>query len=294
MNYLFQYYAIQVFAFILDLLPLPVSSGFARIVGRLFYWIAISRRKVALANLKRAYGDSLSTDEKKRLVKKAFENTALSILELFLIRKIKKNTHHHFTIQGKEILETALSEGQGVILITSHLGSWEYLGFLFYLLKIPCSVIVKTLKSDLLDKKINDLRRETGIAPIPKKNAIRGALTELQENHVVAILIDQWAGREGIWIDFFGAPTSTTSLPARLAKKTGCLLVPAYCLRKGTGKYEILVLPPVPLPEDESDWETNVTRSLNEMLEKHIRQYPDQWSWGHRRWKIKPDTWRQP
>ena len=110
---------------------------------------------------------------------------------------------------------------------------------------------------------------------------------------MVAVLIDQWGGKEGLWIDFFGAPTSTTSLPSRLAKKTGCLLVPAYCLRKGIAQYEIQILPQVPLPLNESDWETNVTQRLNEILESHIRQYPEQWSWAHRRWKPKPETFRQ-
>ncbi len=291
MNYFFQFYAIQSLVFTLNLLPLSLSSWLAKTVGRLFYFCAGSRRKIALHNLERAYGNTLSLKEKRAIARKSFENTALSILELFLIKKIKKDAAQRFIIKGQENLEAALSEGKGIILITSHLGSWEYLGFLFYLAKIPCSAIVKTLKNKSLDKKIDSLRRET-ITPIPKKNAIRGALTELQENHVVAILIDQWDGSDGLWIDFFGSSTSTTSLPARLAKKTDSVLVPAYCLRKGTGQYEILVLPQVHLPQNQDDWETSVTKRLNEMLESHIRQYPEQWAWTHRRWKAKPETSR--
>lgn len=293
MSYRLQFYAIQALVFILNLLPFSLSCGFAKNVGRIVYFCAGKRRNIALRNLEKAYAETLSPEQKKAIALKAFENTALSMLELFLIKKIKKNAARHFVIQGRENLEAALSQGKGVILITSHLGSWECLEFLFYLTKIPCYVIVKSLKNGYLDKKINELRRETTVTPVPKKNAIRGALTELRKNHVVAVLIDQWAGKEGIWIDFFGSPTSTTSLPARLAKKTDCLLIPAYCLRKGIGRYEIQVLPPVQLPPGEEEWETSVTRRLNEILERHIREYPEQWSWAHRRWKTKPETSRQ-
>jgi len=293
MSYLCQFYAIQALVFLLSRLPFSFSSWFAKRVGDIFYFCAFKRRKIALGNLQRVYANTLSTAQKRTITRKSFENTALSILELFLIKKIKKNAAQHFVIKGQENLKAALSHGKGVILITSHLGSWEYLEFLFYLTHTPCLVIVKNIKNEYLDKKIDDLRRETTVTPIPKKNAIRGVLAELYKNHVVAVLIDQWGGKDGLWIDFFGSSTSTTSLPARLAKKTGCLLVPAYCLRKGAGQYEIQVLPQLPLPHDEKDWETSVTKRLNEMLELHIRQYPEQWSWAHRRWKAKPETSRQ-
>lgn len=294
MNYRNQFHAIQILVFLLTLLPLRVSSGIARRVGSLFYFCVGKRRKIALNNLDKAFGNTLTLAQKKAIARKSFENTALSILELFLIKKMKKNAAQHFLIKGRENLEAALAPGKGAILITSHLGSWEYLEFLFYLTKTPCSVIVKNLKNEYLDKGIDDLRRETTVIPIPKKKAIREALLKLKQNHVIAVLIDQWAGREGVWTDFFGVATSTTSLPARLAKKTGCTLIPAYCLRKSTGEYEILVLPHVPMPPpNEENWEMRVTETLNQILEKHILQYPEQWSWAHRRWKKKPDTLRQ-
>ena len=293
MNYLWQFYGIQALVFFLNVLPFSLSGWIAKSVGCLFYFCAIKRRNIALDNLEKAYGNTLSSVKKKAIARRSFENTALSILELFLIKKIKEKASQHFVVKGRENLDAALSQGKGVVLITSHLGSWEYLAFLFYLTKIPCSVIVKNVKNSFLDKGIDDLRRETTVTPIPKRKAIREALSELKNNHAVPVLIDQLAGRDGLWIDFFGSPTSTTSLPARLAKKTDCLLVPAYCLRKSAGQYEILVFPQVPLPPVGKEWEGSVTQNLNKLLELHIRQYPEQWLWAHRRWKIKPETSRQ-
>ena len=118
---------------------------------------------------------------------------------------------------------------------------------------------------------IDSLRREIGSVPILKTNAIRPTLTALRQNHGVGVLIDQWDGSGGIWIDFFGKATSTTSLPARLAKKTGCALIPIYCLRREIGQSEIQVLPEVPLSGG-PDWEFGTTGRLNEILESRIRR----------------------
>jgi KDO2-lipid IV(A) lauroyltransferase len=258
----------------------------------IFYWAAPKRRQVALDNLALVYGDTLSLSEKKKIVRKSFQSGSLSVLELFLIKKIKKNAAARFTILGEEHYRQALLRQKGLLFVASHLGSWEYIAFAGYIHKVPRAVIVKRVRNPYLDRYIDKLRREIGSIPIPKVNAIRQTLSELHKNNGVAVIIDQWAGPEGLWAPFFGEPTSTTSLPARLAKKTGAALLPIFCIRKTIGHYEIQVLPEVLISEGE-DWEAKTTRALNTILESKIREYPEQWSWGHRRWKPKPSISRR-
>ncbi len=254
MGHLFQFYVVQSLFSFLSLLPLSLSGWIVKRAGDLFFCCSSKRRKTALANLAIVYGDTISITQKRKIARKCFENGALSILDLFLIRKIKKSASSRFTMVGKSYFEEAFSRGKGVVFVASHLGSWEYIAFAGYLSQTPRAVIVKNLKNKYLNKKIDALRREIDSVPIPKVNAIRQTLTELRQNHGVGVLIDQWAGGDGIWIDFFGVATSTTSLPARIAKKTGCALIPIYCIRKEVGRYDIQVLPEVHLP-DGPDWE---------------------------------------
>jgi len=148
--------------------------------------------------------------------------------------------------------------------------------------------VVKTLKNIHVDSIMNRFRETTSLRPIPKKNAAKKILCEIRKNHLVAVLIDQWAGNEGIWTDFFNVGTSTTSIPARLAEKTGCALVPAYCLRTDNGRYAIHIEGPLDWDVRDSGWEDHVTGKLNQALERQIREHPEQWLWGHRRWKPKP------
>ena len=288
MGYLLEFYAVQTVVTILRVVPLPLSGWFVKRVADLFFLCSAKRRAITLNNLTIAYGDTLSVQQKRYLARKSLQSQALSILELFLVGKIKKGSACRFVITGQQHFDDAVARGKGVVFVASHLGSWEYIGFPGYLKQFPHSVIVKKIKNPYLNHAIDALRRETKSLPIPKEaNALRQTLAELRQNHGVAIVIDQWAGSEGLWTNFCGQATSTTSLPSRLAKKTGCALLPIYCVRQEIGHYEIQLLPAVALP-DNADWEVQTTKRLNDILESQIRKYPEQWSWSHRRWRPKP------
>lgn len=290
MGYLFQFYAVKALIAVLGFVPLFLSGWIVERVADIYYFCSPRRRNITLNNLTLAYGDTLSALQKRKIARRSFENQAISILELLLIKKMKKNAARRFSITGQQYFDEVVARGKGIVFVASHLGSWEYIGFPGYLQRYPHAVIVKNVKNPHLNKTIDALRREIDTLPIPKEaSALRQTLAELRRNHGVAVLIDQWAGNEGFWVDFFGRQTSTTSLPARLANKTGCALIPIYCLRKTIGEYEIQMLPEVPLSEDPA-WDVSTTKRLNEILESQIRKYPEQWSWSHRRWRPKPQA----
>ncbi len=292
-NYWLQYLVVRFLAMLATALPVEVSHRIACGFGTLTYWILGKRRKIALKNIASALGNSLPDRRKKEIARSAFQSAALSMMELFTVEKIKKEAETRFQLFGNEFLEEAFSKEQGVVLVISHLGSWEYLSFLPYFTKRPWSVVVKNIKNPYLDKAIDTMRRVMTVNPISKDSSVRAIFHELKAGHGVAILVDQWAGNEGLWVDFFDTKTSTTSIPARLSEKTGCALVSAYCLRKAPGHYEIHIEKPVVHNMDQPGWEKTITKDLNEVLERQILGHPEQWLWGHRRWKNKPDNLRQ-
>lgn len=283
---LFEYALLRGVSALINALPIEASTRLARGIGDLVFTFYGSRRKVLLSNLDKAYGNKLSPAEKEKLGRKVIRNLATSLMEFFRIPSMLKEAAGRFEFEGTEHLDQAFARGKGLIFVISHLGSWEYLAFLPYLRKYPCSVVVRPTKNPYVYPWIQNLRIQTQLNPIDKKNSARQILSELKKNHLVAILIDQWAGPDGLWIDFFGHATSTTSIPARLAKKTGAALVPGYCIRTAVGKYKIMIQPEVPLDTSE-DWEKKTTEELNQLLEKEILKNPAQWIWGHKRWKDK-------
>lgn len=289
--YALESYGVRFLARVSSLLSFETIDGLARRIGDFVFFAGGSRKKTARDNIERAFGTVLSPQERQALLKASYRHVALALMELYTIPRLRDKAAGRITFSGLEHLDKAFAAGKGVIYVISHIGSWELLAFLPYLQHYPCSVVVKNIKNPFLDERTNDLRRMLALNPIHKKNSSKTILRELKENRLVAVLIDQWAGREGIWCDFFGSPTSTTSIPARLAKKTGAALIPARCVRTGPGYYRIENDPPVPL-EEGLDWEYKTTLKLNRLLEESILKYKDQWIWGHKRWKKKPDSIR--
>ena len=292
-NYL-EYLLLRATAALVNALPITWSTKIARFIGDIIFWLFTGRRKVASRNVDLAFKETKSKAEKKKIVREAFRNLATSLMEFFRIPSVMRNAEACIEIEGTEALDRAFAKGKGVIFVVSHLGAWEYLSFLFYLRDYPCSVVVRNTKNPYIFEWIQDLRKMIKQNPITRKNSIREVLLELKKKKLVAILIDQWAGPEGLIVDFFGTPTSTTSIPARLARKTGAALVPGYCVRKSPGFYKIIIRPEVEVETGAEDFERTITVQMNQQLEEQIRAYPEQWLWTHRRWKtVNPGYGRQ-
>ena len=283
---LIEYIGLRGFAGAINSLPIAAATRIAEAVGELLFFLLRKRRRIAFDNVEIAFGATLPPQRKREIVRGAFRNLVISLMELFRMQGMLKDAERSFEFEGTEHLDRAFNRSKGVILVISHLGSWEYLAFLPYLRKYPCSVIGRPMRNPYVYRWVQKLRRKTALNHIDKKNAVKEVLRELRANHLVAILIDQWAGTEGLRRRFFGEETSTTSIPVRLSKKTGAALIPAYCLRTSAGRYKISIMPEVAIQgETENDWETQTTDALNRLLEEQIRRNPVQWIWTHRRWK---------
>lgn len=281
---LIEYLLLRGFAGAINFLPIRVSTWLARLTGEIIYYIHPKRRRVVFSNLDIAFGNSLSTNEKKALAKETFCNLVTSLIEFFRIPSMLSEAAGRFTFEGTEHMDQAFHKGKGVIFAISHIGPWEYMAFLPFLKGYPCSVVVRPIKNPYIDRWIQSLREKTTLKPIDKAHSAKKILKLLKHNELVAILTDQWAGPEGMWIDFFGRKTSTTSIPARLAKRTQAAIIPGYCLRTSPGKYRIVIRPEILVPS-EDHYEEKVTGELNHQLESEIHEHPSQWSWAHKRWK---------
>jgi KDO2-lipid IV(A) lauroyltransferase len=165
-SYWLQYLIVRFLALLATALPVEVSHKIACGFGTLSYWVLRKRRKIALENIANALGNSLPERRKKEIARSAFQNAALSMMELFTVEKIKKEAAARFELFGNEFLEEAFSKEHGVVLVISHLGSWEYLSFLPYFTKRPWSVVVKNIKNPYLDTAIDAMRRVMTVNPI--------------------------------------------------------------------------------------------------------------------------------
>ena len=272
---------------LINFFPARVSTWASRRIGDIIFLILPGRRKVAISNLTIAFGNTKSDREKTSLALESFRNLATCFMEFSRIPKFLKVAESRIHFKGTEHMREARKRGRGLILIMSHLGPWEYLGFLAHHENYIGTILGRPIRNPYIYKWFKSLRELMGLKYSDKDGSPKVFFSELRQNHGLAIAIDQWAGNEGIWIDFFGTPTSTTAIPARIAKKTGCTLLPGYCIRVASGKYEIHIEPGIIPVKDDPDWVENATKQLNRLLEEKIRAFPEQWTWTHKRWKNK-------
>ena len=126
--------------------------------------------------------------------------------------------------------------------------------------------------------------------------ARRGSLDEIFErldagDGIVFILDQHAAGRDGVVVDFLGAPAATYRSLALIALSSGAPVVPAASWREPGGRHVLRFEEPIDVIESE-DPDTAVrlnTRAYNAALERLVLRHPDQWYWVHRRWKVDND-----
>ncbi len=264
------------------------------LLGDLLGWFAFSvlgvRRKVVLDNLSRAFPEK---SEKKLLIiaRKSYQNFAKMTLEYMRFpRMTGKDVISLCRLEGEKNLEYVLRKGKGAVLVGGHFGNWELMGAALVQLGYSVSFLVGEQHNKLVDDMMNCNRALMGIKIIHMGMAVRGVLKALRNNGFVALLSDQDAGRDGVFVNFFGRPASTPQGPAVFVLKTGAPIIFGSAVRLPGGKHRIIceLLSFDHLHGLTSENIREVTQSYTSLLERIIRAYPDHWFWMHRRWKSRP------
>jgi KDO2-lipid IV(A) lauroyltransferase len=286
-----EYLAAAGVARVLGLLPRWLACGVCELlaVGSYFIWPRL--RQVGLFNLRLAFPE-WSERRRRRVLFRTFRGFGRMLADFaHFPRLTRKNIEELIVYDGFEHYACARAQGKGVIFLTAHFGNWELSSFAHSLYGYPLNFTVRPMDNPLLDALITRYRCLSGGCPVDKNDFARRALQALRRGESVGVLMDtNMLPPEGIFVDFFGQPASTTSSPARLARKTGAALVLGLALWDSKlGKYR-LHFEPVPWIEGDDPEEEIIlnTAHFNRLIEDQVRRYPDQWFWVHRRWKTRP------
>ena len=273
------------------LIPLGLAIFIGRRLGAFFIFFSRKRYRIAYANLKAALGNERSPKELKRILKNTYANIGQGIVEVFLLPKIDCSYIERFIeFEDFDIAEKVLSKGNGLIFLTAHFGTWEISHAALPYKGLCYKGIAREQKPHLLNSLLNDYRQSHGCKIIMKGPAIKDVLRTLRSNGILGMLVDQDAGKSGIFTDLFGRPASWNRGVVEIALKTKADIVPGFAIR-GKGPYvKFKVFPPLNLKYGLST-EDAVRDGMNQyarILENTIREHPDQWLWQHRRWKSTP------
>ena len=291
----FIYLILKGFSFLINLLPESFALWVGRQMGNAAYYLDWEHRNVALQNLRIAFGQEKSEEERRSIAKRNFQHMGMMVIEFFRILGMDTETYKRkVSVEGLEEALKLLEKKKGGLLLIGHFGNWELMGFMAKVIGNPVLAVAKPIKrNERLYRFIAEIRDKAGLHLISPENATQKVIHALSKNRLVGIMIDQRAKRSrAVWVEFFGKKAPTTPGLAVMAIRSGAPVVPVFMIRNGFQKHRLLVKDPIELVltgDMNKDVEINMQR-FTRVLESMIREYPDQWIWIHRRWERKRDS----
>jgi len=261
------------------------------LAGRLVFKVSGKYRRIAIENLKMAFGSGKTDAEIYAIASRVFENLVVNAAEMLNFPRINKaNLDSYVKVENIEILDEALKLGKGAIVLTGHFGNWELLALTIRLKGYAGAVVGRKIYFHKYDRWLNQLRQLHDVNVVYRDESPRKILKVLRKNEVMGMLADQDVDSvEGVFVNFMGRPAYTPIGPAALAKVSGAALIPAFMVKDGT-RHRLVIEKPIALVDTgdkDKDIVTN-TQAWSDVVEAYIRRYPDHWVWMHRRWKTRP------
>ncbi|MDC3000425.1 lysophospholipid acyltransferase family protein [Candidatus Pelagibacter sp.] len=280
--YLIEFILIKLFFFILIIIGYKNGSNLGDFIGRLFGPIFRSKKLIE-NNLEQ----SGIVDKKNynKIISKIYGNYGRILAEYPFLKAFRNNKLNKFIeIDGLENLNKIKKEKRRAVFISGHFNNFELMALQIEKAGINLCAIYRPLNNVFLNNTMEEIRENFICKNQIKKgrSGTRQIIENIKKGNSVALMIDQRV-REGIKINFFGKPASTTTIPAQLIKKYKCDLVPIYIERRKNNYFKMFVSEPIKIGNNKSIKE--ITEHLNKILEKMILKNVDQWIWTHDRWK---------
>jgi KDO2-lipid IV(A) lauroyltransferase len=263
-------------------------------MGHAAYALAGGLRRTGLRNLELAFPE-MDEAERKKILRGSLVSLGRQLGEVSQFPRISPERLREvaeYDSEDVKLLDFARERGRGVIFLTSHIGAWELLCFAHSVFYEPISFLVRPIDNPRVDALVERIRTRFGNQPIDKKAAARTALRLLKQGGTLGVLADlNTQEREGVFVPFFGHLACTTAGVATLALRTDATVIPVCAPWDERRKKFVFrggpVIELVRTGDSERDIEIN-TANFTAAIERHVRAFPDQWLWIHKRWKTRP------
>ena len=287
MKYLKDFFEFCLFWFtinIFKLLPYQITLSVLKFLFYFLGYIIGIRKSTVVRQLKLCFPHK-NTKEIKMLTQNIYSELAVTVAEVFIFDE--KYFRDKIELVNIEYVHSALALGRGVIVASAHFCNWEIGARLLAKEFLKISGVVKNQRNNLFNSFLKNKRESFGIATIEMKNALKAILSELQKNKVVAILVDQYAQKQGTEIEFLGHTTKSYTSVAQLAIKFKTPIIMAFDLRDKNGKHNIIFHEPLIYEHSLYNKENilNITKQINKYIEEYITSYPQCWFWVHKKWR---------
>lgn len=267
-------------------LPLRLHKRLAGLISAIVQLLGWRKLDIVRRNLAQAYPEA-SRDRIARICRANTREMARTLLECGPAWHRGKPwfQRHIVQVRGRHHVEEPLQAGRGVLVLGGHLGNWE-VSILYGSLTLPIAYLYKPPRSGEVDRLLTRYRSRFGGEMIATGGAaMRRAVRKLRNGQAVGMLFDQLPrGGDSVQAPFFGRPVATMTLPHRLIRATGCAVVMGHCIRV-PGGWKIRF---DPVPDADHPDPQVAAAAMNRMLERVVREAPEQYLWQYRRFEVLP------
>jgi heptosyltransferase II len=269
---------------LVTLLPLPFLFAMGQIGGAIAWLFLPQYRKLALRNVRIAFGDELSEKQMRRIVRRHFRLLGANLLcSVKFTRMPIGKILERVRLENFEYVENCFRQKKPFVLLISHIGSWEFCTRLSHFSREQrTATIYQRIRNPHIDRHVREARSRFGVEVFERSDGFGKAIELLRSGGAIGILIDQHAGDGGLWTPFFGRLASTTPLPALLARRTHAKLIGFAVHTDGFARWRAVAEPPI---ENSGESIESLTARANKISEKQVRRAPEDWFWVHNRWK---------
>jgi KDO2-lipid IV(A) lauroyltransferase len=286
------YLGVRLVVCVVQAMPLDLCARLARRLAVLAADVFRIRDDVVDDNLRHAFPE-MTAQERRGLARRMWEHLILMGIEVVHApRKVHDtNWRDYVKLVDSDQIIRACFDDRPVVMISGHYGNFELSGYVLALLGFPSFTVARPLDNPYLDRFINDFRGRTGQYILSKKGSAKEIERVLASGGTLALLGDQYAGRKGCWVEFFGRPASSHKAVALFTLASDAPALFCFSRRQGEPLSQLLgtggILDPRTMPA-EMRTVPGVTQWYTERLERTIRQAPEQYWWLHRRWREAP------
>lgn len=225
----------------------------------------------------------------ERTAQAAYESLGRTTVETAILPRYGKETILDLFTECPtwHVVDEAMAEKKGVILVTGHLGNWELAGAYIAARGIDLEVVARQQENPLFDGYLTRTRHRIGMKVIYDGDAVRRVPRALRNGAMVGFVMDQGAaGLASTWVPFFRRLAKTPRGAATFALRLGSPIVFVAGLRQPDGRFTATFeRVPVRLTGDKTADVDRIVADYTTVLERWVRKAPEQYFWHHRRWK---------
>lgn len=280
-------------SWIFILVPTPIRNYIAERIGSVFYRVSHTYRQNVESNVRHVLGKASNDGEVRDITRNIFITNAINFMDLLTLPRRSRSylRRKTYVVAGDWTeVERLQAEGQPVIFVSAHLGSFDFIGQALQARGFQLTVMTGRTTSRFIFDGVTWLRSVRGSVLVePTPSGVRAVLKALKRGECAVIVIDRDFFENGVSVEFFGEQTTLPPGAVRIARDTGAHIVPVFTrrTRKGT---QLRVYPAMTI-EKTNDVQADVRRGMEALvpiLEEGISSAVEQWVMFARVWPERP------